>query len=259
MPKHRIPTDIARRDPDEPPRYQGELYARSRPRYPDELFDHLASLVRRRSLAWDCATGSGQAALSLASRFERVEATDISEEQLRHAASDPRVRYRVAPAHQSGLETSSVDLVTVAAAIHWFDLETFYAEARRVLRPGGVLAAWTYHVCYVEPPFDEVFLDFYRDVVGPYFPAGASLVDRRYETLELPGTPLPAPRLAASVEWSLDRLRAFVMSWTGTLKFTEEHGESPVEALMAEVSPIWGDPAATRTLRWPLYVRVARL
>lgn len=145
--------------------------------YPAELFAWLASVVVRREVAWDVATGSGQAAVGLAEHFARVVASDRSRAQVLHARDRVRVAYRVALAEESGLPASSVDLVTVAAALHWFDRPRFYDEVSRVTSSDGVLAAWTYHVAHVEPPFDEVLWPFYRDVVGPHFAARATGVD----------------------------------------------------------------------------------
>jgi SAM-dependent methyltransferase len=234
-------------------------YAQSRPVYPEALFTHLASLVDRRLLAWDCATGNGQAALGLIRHFDRVIATDISTEQIRHAAPHPRIEYRVAPADRSGLEDASVDLLTVASAIHWFDLDRFSREVCRVVRSGGVLAAWTYHVGHVEPPFDEIFGRFYRDVLSPYFEAGARLVDQRYETITLPGEPLQAPRFFVSAEWSLDQMLAFIASWSGTLEYVRARGEDPTRVVAAELERLWGDRDQARVVRWPLYLRITRL
>ena len=125
-------------------------YADFRPHYPAALFDYLATLVPRTPLVWDCACGNGQATVDLAERFERVIATDASREQVASARPNPKVEYRVAPAEQSGLPAESVGLITVAQALHWFDLDRFYAEARRVLYSNGVLAAWAYGVNEVE-------------------------------------------------------------------------------------------------------------
>lgn len=234
-------------------------YAVTRPRYPKELFAFLASLLTRRDAVLDCATGSGQAALDLAEHFARVIATDVSPEQLAQAPAHPRIIYRVAGAEDSGLPDRSVDLVTVASGIHWFDLERFFAEARRVLRSGGVLAAWSYHVGHVEPPFSELFGTFYRDVVSPYFAPGARLVDARYETLVLPGEPIGAPSYHVSARWSLDQALAFVESWSGTQQYIKRRGESPVPLMAEELEALWGDRGVLRELRWPLYLRVSRV
>lgn len=236
-----------------------EAYHQSRPRYPAELFAFVASLVDRRLVAWDCATGSGQAALDLSAHFERVIATDVSSDQINQARAHPRIAYRVASAEQSGLEDASVDLVTVASGIHWFDLERFYAEVRRVLRPGGILAAWSYHVGHVEPPFDEVFGRFYRDVVSPYFAQGAKLVDARYRTLSLPGDPIPAGPFHVTAAWNLDQTLTFIESWSGTQQYIKRRGESPVPLIASELKTLWGSRESVHVLRWPLYMRVSRL
>src|SRR5690349_15303419 len=119
-------------------------YADFRPHYPAALFDYLAALVPGNAQVWDCAAGNGQASIDLAQRFSKVIATDASPEQIASATARHNVEYRVALAEQSGLADTSVDLVTVAQALHWFDLNRFFAEVQRVLKPGGVLAIWTY-------------------------------------------------------------------------------------------------------------------
>jgi ubiquinone/menaquinone biosynthesis C-methylase UbiE len=115
-------------------------YAEFRPSYPAELFAWLASLCKEHEAAWDCATGSGQATAGLAAHFRQIIATDASAEQIAHAGAPGNVIFRVATTEASGLDARSVDLVSVAQAAHWFELPRFFAEARRVLKPGGVLA-----------------------------------------------------------------------------------------------------------------------
>jgi ubiquinone/menaquinone biosynthesis C-methylase UbiE len=234
-------------------------YRRWRPRYPAALFAWLGSVSPSTALAWDCATGNGQAALGLASPFERVVATDRSDEQIRHAHRHPRIEYRVASAEASGLEAGSVDLVTVAAAAHWFEPEPFAHELARVVRPGGVLAAFTYHLAHVAPPFDEPFGWLYWTVLKPYFAPATRYVDERYETLPLPGSPIPAPAFEVTAEWSLDEALAFVGTWSGAATYRDETGDDPIERIRPALTRAWGNASARRTLRWPLFLRVQRL
>ena len=235
-----------------------EGYSRSRPVYPAELFDWLASVVSRREVAWDTATGNGQAALGLADHFARVIATDRSDAQIRHARKHSHIEYRVAAAEASGLPDDSVDLVVAAAALHWFDLDRFYAEAGRVLREGGVLAAWTYHVAHVEPPFDRIFWPFYRDVVAPHFAGGAHLVDNRYEDVTLPGAAVQAPAFTVSASWTAAEIIEFVRTWSGVDSYRRTTGDDPVRELEPRIREMCGAADARHVLRWPLYFKVSR-
>src|SRR5690606_24180147 len=115
-----------------------------------------------------------------AKHFKRVIATDASENQISHAAPSPGVEYRVAVAEQSGLENQSVDLLTVATAAHWLNHKLFYAEARRVLHPGGVIALWTYSEAQMEPEIDRVMDWFMYDLLEPFWPPGRDYVRNQY-------------------------------------------------------------------------------
>jgi SAM-dependent methyltransferase len=234
-------------------------YARARPTYPREWYGYLVALLDRRELAWDAATGNGQAALGLVDHFPRVVATDISDEQIRRAVRHPAIEYRVAASENAGLESGSVDLVTAAAAAHWFDLETFGAEVRRVTRPGGILAAWTYHVGIMRPPFDRLFHRFYFDTVGPHFAAGARLVDELYATLSLPGRPITPLQVDVRASWNLDQMVEFIHSWSGTAAYREAEGHDPVDLIREELASLWGPADAIHTLAWPLHARVQRV
>lgn len=116
-------------------------YAQFRPHYPEALFRWVAAQSPNHQAVWDCGSGSGQATEGLAQHFATVEATKIS--AARHAQAPPlrNVHYRVAPAERSGLPDASMDAVVVAQALHWFSLNAFYDEVRRVLRPGGLVVA----------------------------------------------------------------------------------------------------------------------
>ena len=234
-------------------------YAASRPTYPAALFQWLASVAPGRRRAWDCAAGNGQATLELARFFDEVTATDASAAQIGQAPPHPRVRYRAAPAEMSGLPDESVDMIVVAQALHWLDLDGFYAEARRVLVPGGVLAAW----CYGLPRLDDPAIDrrlehFYGTVVGPYWAPERRLVETGYRTLAFPFEALTAPPFEMALDWSLAELAAYVRTWSATDRFRRERGDDPVEPLAAELAPRWGAIDGRRRVRWPLSLRIGR-
>jgi SAM-dependent methyltransferase len=235
-------------------------YAAFRPTYPPELYAWLASRVREHELAWDCAAGSGQATLGLAEHFSRVFATDASRAQVEAAAPHPRVSWRVVQAQDSGLPDASADLVVVAQALHWFDLDAFYAEVRRVLKPGGVLAVWTYGVIHVEgPDVDARVQVFYRDTVGPYWPPERRHVESGYRTLAFPFDEIAAPAFAMQAGWSLDELLGYLRSWSATGRYVAARGDDPVAALRRELEPLWGAPQAKRAIGWPLSLRAGRM
>ncbi len=235
-------------------------YAEFRPRYPDALFDWLAALAAHRDLAWDCATGSGQAAVALASRFERVIATDASAGQIAVAPPHPRVEYRVAPAEASGLPPASVDLLTVAQALHWFDRPAFYAEARRVMRPGGIVAAWTYgHPSIDEPRADAVLQRFYSETVGLYWPEERALVDAGYRTIDFPFAEVAPPPFEMETRWTLVSLVGYVSTWSAVTRFREAGKGDPVPAFAEALATHWGDRGLPRRIAWPLALRVGRV
>lgn len=236
-----------------------EGYARYRPGYPPPLFEWLASLCARRELAWDCATGNGQAAIGLTAHFARVVATDASAQQIDRATPHERVTYRVAPRESSGLEGGSVDLVTVAQALHWLDLDHFYAEVRRVGAPGAVLAAWCYNLFSIDARLDPVVNRFAFEAVGPYWPAERALVAGEYRTLPFPFLEMDVPRFAMEERWDLDRVIGYLGTWSAVRRYREATGADPIETLRPELERAWGDPSAAKTVRWPLGIRVGRI
>jgi SAM-dependent methyltransferase len=236
---------------------QAADYAKFRPRYPQELFDYLGSIAPSRQLAWDCGTGNGQAAVGLASVFDRVIATDASEKQIANAQSHEIVEYRVAPAEKSGIGSDTLDLIMVAQALHWFDLDRFYAEARRVLKPDGVLAASAYNLLHIETAIDEVVNRYYNEVVGPFWPPERELIEQ-FSNLSFPFHEIDAPQFEMAVQWSLDHLLGYLRTWSSTQRFIAAKGSDPLEQIMDELRSAWGKPEQTRNVTWPLIVRIGR-
>ncbi len=234
-------------------------YAAFRPLYPTGLFDWLAAVSPRRELAWDCACGSGQASLPLASRFAMVVASDASTIQLATAASSPRIRYVVAPAEPAPLATDTVDLVTVAQALHWFIGEPFYAEVRRVVRPGGVFAAWTYGLPhFISENLGQSVHHFIEDILGPYWPPEVQLVLDGYANIDLPFAEIEAPPFEMRAEWTLERFLAFVRTWSGVRRFVEIRHEDPVDHLAAELESVCENDGRTHPVSWRIKLRACR-
>jgi SAM-dependent methyltransferase len=233
-------------------------YASFRPRYPEPLFGWLAEQVPDRHRAWDCATGSGQAALALAPYFREVVASDASLAQLRHAARAGAVRYAAMTAERPALADDSFSLVTVAQALHWFDRAAFFAEVHRVLVRGGLFAAWRYGLASIDPEVDAVVGRFYSETVGPYWPPERALVESGYSQLEFPFEELASPRFVMEADWTLSQLAGYLSTWSAVSRYRAERREDPVPALARELERVWPSAAEPRIVRWPLEVRVGR-
>ncbi len=233
-------------------------YDRYRPAYPEALMAFLADLAPSRARAWDCATGTGQAATGLAEHFQKVIATDASRAQLAHAVPHPRVEYVLARAEDCGLDDASVDLVTVAQALHWLDLNAFYAEVRRVARPGAVFAAWTYSLADADPVVDPLVAAFYEEM-APWWPPERVHVEEGYRNLAFPFEAIEAPDFEVRADWPLDRLLGYFSTWSGVNHCREQTGRDPVEAVGRRLAEVWGEPSMPRPVRWPLHLRVGRV
>ena len=234
---------------------QAADYAIFRPGYPQELFDYLGSIAPSRHLAWDCGTGNGQAAVGLASVFDRVIATDASEKQIANAESHEHIEYRVAQAEKSGIESATTDLIMVAQALHWFDLNRFYTEAQRVLKPDGVLAASAYNLLQIEPAIDEVLNRYYYKVVGPFWPPERKLVEN-FANLPFPFHQIDPPTFEMTASWNLDHLVGYLGTWSSTRRFIAAKGDDPLEQITDDLHDVWGPPEQTRKVIWPLILRV---
>jgi SAM-dependent methyltransferase len=236
---------------------QAADYAKFRPRYRPELFEYLGGIAPSRQLAWDCGTGNGQAAVGLASVFDHVVATDASEKQITNAEPHGRVDYRVAPAEDSGIDSEAVDLIMVAQALHWFDLERFYTEVRRVLKPDGVIAASAYNLLTINPAIDEIVNRYYFEVVGPFWPPERKLVEQ-FGDLPFPFHEFDPPKFKMTQQWNLDHLFGYLRTWSSTQRFIAAKSSDPLEEITDELRDAWGDPQQIREVTWPLAVRVGR-
>lgn len=233
-------------------------YAKSRPSYPSELFSWLAEQCSQKKLAWDCGTGNGQAAHELASHFDMVHATDLSPQQIAQTTPNPRVHFLCAPAQASGLENESCDLVTVAQALHWFCHDPFYSEVDRVLKPGGVIAAWTYTLLDAEPSVNMVIKQFHDHTVGPWWPPERKWVDLNYVGMPFPFEEFPAPLFIMSREWTLEHLLDYVNTWSAVQRYRSQTGRDAMLALRKQLESVWGDPNMVKTIRWPLAIRCGK-
>jgi ubiquinone/menaquinone biosynthesis C-methylase UbiE len=237
---------------------QSKQYAQFRPHYPNELYAYLASIAPGHSLAWDCGTGNGQAAVGLAKYFNKVHATDASAEQIALAYPHERVEYRVERAENVSLAHASVDLVTVAVALHWFSFDEFYREGKRVLKPDGIIAAWTYNAVEISPEIDQLVNRYYGEILAGYWPERIRYLGEGYKTLPFPFEEIVPPSFVMEIHWNLIQFAGFLDSWSATQRYKAEKGKHPLEIIWPELLAAWGDKKEGRLLRWPLHFRIGR-
>lgn len=235
-----------------------DAYAKYRPHYPAALFQYLTSLTQTPHTAWDCATGNGQAALGLAPYFQHIIATDASAQQIAQAAPHERVHYHVAPAEHTDIPAQTLDLITVAQALHWFHFEEFFPEVKRVLKPGGVIAAWCYNLLRCEPGIDQPLDEFYFNTIGPFWPPERKLLEDNYRTIPFPFTEISAPDFFMTAEWSLDDFIGYLYTWSATQRYLAQKKTDPLPDLQQRLRPVWGEPQQKKIMQWPLYLRVGR-
>ncbi len=231
-------------------------YRQARPTYPAELFAWLATQAPDRALVWDCGCGNGQASQALAEYFDQVVATDPSANQIAQAEARDNIEYRIEPSEQSSLADASASLVTVAQALHWFDHEAFYSEVDRVLKPGGVFAAWAYAGCSTGDPHIDRLIDYlYEELTGPHWPPERAYVDAGYRTLSFPFDEIAPPAFTMRQAWNLDQLLAYLRSWSATQRYIKANGDDPVRLVESRLRAAWSRPERQREIRWRMYLR----
>jgi SAM-dependent methyltransferase len=238
---------------------QARAYATARPRYPRELFDALAACCVGHQAAWDAGCGNGQAALEWARHFGQVFASDPSAAQIASASADRRVRYAVEPAERCSLGNASVDLVGVAQALHWFDFARFFAEARRVLRTGGVFAAFSYGSMRIAPELDGLLHEFEHVTVGPYWPPERRHVDDGYARIAFPFARIALPSFVMEHEWNAAQVLAYLGTWSAVQRHDQHTGGDAIAMLTPQLLAAWGEAAPVRRVEWPLLVWAGRM
>ncbi|HVX38655.1 MAG TPA: class I SAM-dependent methyltransferase [Gemmatimonadaceae bacterium] len=234
-------------------------YAAFRPRYPRALFEFLASVAPTRARAWDCGAGTGQATLGLAEFFDEVIATDVSVEQIAHAPRHAGVRWCVAPAESVPIASASVDLVTVAQALHWFDHARFYAEVRRVCVPNAVIAAWTYLAPRTDGEVGRVLRRFMRDDLRGYWPAERKYVDDEYRSIPFPFERIPTPEFRIEYDWTLSQVDGYLRSMSPVARYERAHERNPVDVVLPELASLWGEANVPRRFEWPVVLLAGRV
>ncbi len=238
---------------------QAAAYAQYRPQYPQTLYQLLQRIIKHHRLAWDCGTGNGQVATQLAIFFDKVIATDASTPQLAVAQSLPNLEYRLATAENSGLPSHSVDLITVAQAIHWFNIEAFYREVYRVARDEAIVAIWGYGLLTVSPAIDEIIRELYTNTLGQYWDPARKHLDDAYQNIPFPFQIIPTPRFKMQLLWSLPELIGYLNTWSSVQKFITANNSNPVTLIEPTLQRMWDKHSILKPIAWDIYLKVGRV
>lgn len=232
---------------------QASAYSLFRPSYPPTLYQFIQQHLPSNEVCWDCGTGTGQVATELAKVFKRVIATDLSSQQIFYAKKFENIDYQVCSAETFETQDSSLDLITVAQALHWLDLEVFFSKARRFLKPKGMFAVWGYDFFSINEALDDVFNPYGRQFLGPYWSSKNQILFEGYKTIQFPFSKIEAPNFTLSVNWDLDQLVGYLDSWSATQQYKDLNKTDPFEAIAEKIFDLWGPSSHKRTIKWDLY------
>jgi SAM-dependent methyltransferase len=238
---------------------KAQLYATARPRYPSALFSILVKLAPSATCAWDCGTGNGQAAISLADHFETVFASDPSAEQIANAVPARNVHYSVQTAEATTFSHQTFDAVCVAQALHWFKFDEFFTEVRRVAKPGAIFCAWGYDWLRISQDFDRAFQESILDVVAPFWAPQNSILWRGYADVRLPFERIFLPPLQIESHWNFYQVMAYVRTWSAVRRCEAQSGASFLVAAEQRLALHWGPPEVERLVSMPLYTLAGRV
>ncbi|XXG60727.1 hypothetical protein AAC387_Pa04g2564 [Persea americana] len=250
--------------------YDADLYRDARPTYPSDWYLMLAARTPCHSLAWDVGTGNGQAAIGIAEHYAQVIATDVSKTLIERAIPHPKVRYIHTPLSLEEEELvsliggeGSVDLVTVATAVHWFDLPSFYSVVNRILRkPGGLLAVWGYNGSIsIDPTFDSL-MERFNITTRPFWNPNVHYVKDGYRTLPFPfegvglGSEGEPVSLEMHTESSFDGFVGMLRSWSAVKAAKEQGVDLLSEDVVKDFESAWGASDLIRRVTYEVFMLV---
>lgn len=239
---------------------QSKNYAAFRPKLPDEVYAFIFQHINNFDLAWDVGTGNGQTAVQLAKMFKQVFATDISENQLAHAEQKANIVYKKEAAEHSSLQNTSVDLITIAQAIHWFNIEEFYKEVKRVAKPNAVIAAFTYSLLEVtDVKINELIQNFYWKETQPYWDAERKLVDKGYKTIPFPFNEIEAPIFWMEYQWNVEQLLGYLNTWSAAQHYLKQTGKNMTDELLKDKIENVAAVNQLLTIRFPIHMRIGHI
>lgn len=231
---------------------QSTEYATYRPSYPESLFDFLLANVIAKHTALDVATGNGQVASQLADSFVNVIATDISDKQLKHAVAKKNIHYQQAPAEKLITDPSSIDLITVGQAAHWFDLPKFFDAVDIMLKPGGLLALFGYSLPTVDKEVDFAMKYVYQEILGTYWDKERKMVDDQYANIAFPYSQINHPDFIQEYVWTSEQYLGYIGTWSAVQLYQQKLHIDLKEEIKNRFKEVWN--CETKKVRFPIFL-----
>lgn len=237
---------------------QSKGYSKFRPGYPDEMIEYILSFVKAKSTALDVATGNGQVAALLANYFDKVYATDISQNQLDNAVKKENIIYSLQKAEETNFDDAQFDLITIAQAIHWFDFNRFYKEVYRILNVKGIIAIIGYGLLKTNTATDKIISRFYHDIVGSYWDPERRYLDENYTALPFPFNEIYTDRqFKNTYTWTFEQLTGYLETWSAVQHYIKKNNKNPLDIIREELEQSW--QKSDRKVTFPLLLRLGTL
>lgn len=239
-------------------------YAKFRPTYPSSLVSRVLQDVPNlnSALVLDVGCGTGQLSVALSDRVGRVIGIDVSAEQVAAATARPNIEYRVGSAHELPVEGSQVaDAICIAQTMHWLDPKLTFAECRRLLKPGGVLAVIGYPICSLlnNEAADKALKRYHFEVLGPHWHPNRWLLDDRYTFFDLAEHGFDH---CATVEFdddremTLDEFIGYASTSSARATMIESGHPDPLDDLRASIVAAIGNATETLNVRFPFFCKL---
>ena len=238
---------------------RSEFYKKYRPTYPQELYEEILKFTTGRNECWDCGTGNGQVAAELSKYFNKVYATDISENQIAYSEKRENIIYKIERAENTSFYEFQFDLITVAQAIHWFDLDRFFKEVKRVAKNEGILCVWGYSLPRVDKSIDELIDRFYKEIIGPYWNSDREHVDNEYKSIQFDFQKIKINKqFSIKVNWTIQEFEGYLNSWSGVHNYMNDNEDNPVDWIIEKLAEHW-DKDIKKELGFPIFMKVGRI
>lgn len=233
-------------------------YSKFRPGYPKELLDFILHHCENKNCAWDCGTGNGQVAKELSKYFNKVIASDISQQQLNQAYQASNIEYRLESGENCSIDDQSLDLITVAQAIHWFDFNGFYTHVNRVLKPGGIIAVWAYNNPVLEGILNDSLLEIYEDTLGAYWDPERQYITDGYETIPFPFEEIGCPPFSICYNWTREHFTGYISTWSALKHYVEKNKTDLMPWIVEKFKKDWPDQTM-KPIYFPCHLRIGKM